>query len=139
MSDEGVARLKNIKADVVLASNLLEHVESPILGLLNLTRIADKGSVLIITGPSQYPYHPDPIDNGFRPGRDFVSHLLPEFETLIDRTYLAGPICSATRQKASLVRSLIMGALAVAKREQHPQQKAFFLTKFYVYVGVRRL
>ena len=68
----------NQEYDVIIASNILEHVESIDLAIKNLQILCKKGGLLIVTGPTIYPYHPDPIDNLFRPNK---SELLYMFQT----------------------------------------------------------
>jgi SAM-dependent methyltransferase len=55
--------------DIVLASNLLEHVQQSQLGTVigNLFRLVRPGGVVIITVPFNLPKHERPIDNMLRP------------------------------------------------------------------------
>ena len=55
------------RGDVVLCSNLLEHVTDRELVANRLREVTAPGGVLIVTAPHVYPYHPDPIDTLFRP------------------------------------------------------------------------
>ena len=54
-------------ADIFLVSNLIEHVEDIRETFSVIAGLMDNQSVLICSGPVIYPYHPDPIDNMFRP------------------------------------------------------------------------
>jgi SAM-dependent methyltransferase len=54
-------------ADLTLCTNLLEHVTDRAAVIRNLHAITKPGGWLIVTVPHRYPYHPDPIDTGFRP------------------------------------------------------------------------
>jgi SAM-dependent methyltransferase len=64
-----IDKLNNLeeKYDLVLCFNLLEHVKNPKETIKNIERLVEKKGTLIITVPYCYPYHPDPIDNLFRP------------------------------------------------------------------------
>jgi hypothetical protein len=54
--------------DVFLISNLLEHLEDPQIFMSTLAAGGKgKGKTYIFSGPSSFPYHPDPLDNRFRP------------------------------------------------------------------------
>jgi SAM-dependent methyltransferase len=79
--------------DLVLCANLLEHVTDRATVLSNLHALTRPGGRLIVTVPHRYPYHPDPIDTGFRPS---PSELAIEVSSLftIEETYLieASPV-----------------------------------------------
>jgi len=77
-------KLISMNADVVLMSNLLEHIPDPKKGLISIARIMPKGSLLILTGPRRYPYHPDPIDNGYRPSKRSLIRDITEDFVVID-------------------------------------------------------
>ncbi len=66
----------------VLLTNLLEHVhhERRHQVCSILSAMMDKQSLLIITVPFSYPYHPDPIDTMFRPEPTEVAQMFPSFE-----------------------------------------------------------
>jgi hypothetical protein len=54
-------------ADIYLVSNLIEHVRDIRETFRIIAGLMGNQSVLICSGPVIYPYHPDPIDNMFRP------------------------------------------------------------------------
>ncbi len=73
-------RLQSLSPDVVLCSNILEHV-ADIAEFCAALNVLGRNAQLLITCPRNYPYHPDPIDNGFRPdaleiGEKFPNHRL---------------------------------------------------------------
>lgn len=53
--------------DVILCSNLLEHVINPEEICRCIEDCVKEGGFLIVTVPHLYPYHNDPIDTMFRP------------------------------------------------------------------------
>jgi len=81
---EGRAALKANGTRSVLCSNLLEHVTiAPWDALDLLTSLVAPGGYVIVTGPTVFGLHPDPIDNGFRPtAREVAEHLPSEFEVV---------------------------------------------------------
>jgi len=117
-------RLRNCGARTLLCCNLLEHVPDPIDLARVLTSLLSPGAVLIVTVPQSYPYHPDPIDTGFRPTPTELAGLFQGCqvlvaETLTDVTYardLASQGLAGLRKGA---RSLV-GAL----RPFHPIGRA---------------
>jgi SAM-dependent methyltransferase len=55
------------QGDIVLCSNMLEHVTDRELVVTRLRDLTAPGGLLVVTVPHVYPYHPDPIDTMFRP------------------------------------------------------------------------
>ena len=67
LTDSGQKTIKELHAKVFLVSNLLEHIPLALDGINQLKKLVEPNSYLILTGPKSFPYHPDPIDNMFRP------------------------------------------------------------------------
>lgn len=59
----------------VLLSNLLEHVTDRAAVAAACEAIAGPGGLVLVTVPSSYPYHADPIDSGFRPAPEELAAL----------------------------------------------------------------
>jgi|688.fasta_scaffold25178_1 hypothetical protein len=68
---------KICNANIYLVSNLLEHVVDVKVTINKIAELMGQNSILICSGPVDYPYHPDPIDNHFRPktAEDFEEKL----------------------------------------------------------------
>jgi SAM-dependent methyltransferase len=62
--------------DLVLCTNLLEHVTDRAGTVENLKRVVTARGLLLLTVPKRYPIHADPIDTGFRPRATELSALL---------------------------------------------------------------
>lgn len=60
-------KLKTNRYDVVLCSNLLEHVINPVEICNGMEDCVKKRGYILVTVPCLYPYHNDPIDTMFRP------------------------------------------------------------------------
>jgi hypothetical protein len=74
-------KLSGIKASLTLCNNLLEHLDDYHLFAEMIKEIVpEKGGILIVSVPFSYPYHPDPIDNGYRPTPDELADLFRGFE-----------------------------------------------------------
>lgn len=69
-------------ADVVLCCNLLEHVENPKLVIPQIDQAVRDNGLVVFDGPKDYPYHPDPIDNMFRP------QTAEEWDALVPPTWV---------------------------------------------------
>jgi len=73
-----ITQLKNsVGAQAVLVSNLLEHVTDRELIAKSVLELVPAGGLLFVSGPHNYPYHPDPIDTRFRPSLSEVHALFP--------------------------------------------------------------
>lgn len=97
MEPEGREILINTKPKIILVSNLLEHVLDPFVALNYITDLLPSGGILILTGPRRYPYHPDPIDNMFRPRKSELRRLLaPKFEILRLDIVASGSVLTAS-------------------------------------------
>ena len=85
ITDAGfVERLTStVPAKAVCVSNLLEHVTDPEGMARAALALVPSGGLIFVSGPQHYPYHADPIDNGFRPTVPEVHQLFPG-TTLID-------------------------------------------------------
>ena len=64
-------------ADVVLCSNLLEHVLDREMVAGRLALLTKPGGYLIVTVPHVYRYHEDPIDTLYRPTNKQLEALFP--------------------------------------------------------------
>ena len=59
--------LRSLGVRSIIISNLLEHVRHRASVAEASLRVVKSGGYVIVTGPKDYPYHPDPIDTMFRP------------------------------------------------------------------------
>jgi hypothetical protein len=83
LTAKGQSLIKEKQARVFLVSNLLEHVPNAVEGIEKLKSLMEPGTFLILTGPRTFPYHPDPIDNMFRPNNSELRRLLEtDFEII---------------------------------------------------------
>jgi hypothetical protein len=80
LEDDAVfAELRRRAPRSVLSSNLLEHLEPARRALCcaRMMELVAPGGYLIVSVPRAFPYHPDPIDTGFRPGVGELAGLFP--------------------------------------------------------------
>jgi hypothetical protein len=64
--------------DIIFATNLLEHVKNYKNAANNIRKIISIGGYLCVSCPREFPYHPDPIDNGLRPSLIELKNLFPK-------------------------------------------------------------
>ncbi|HXV85294.1 MAG TPA: hypothetical protein VD793_01275 [Gemmatimonadales bacterium] len=74
----------------VLCSNVLEHVPDRVSLSRRLQGLVPAGGYLLVTVPRRFPYHPDPIDTGFRPGVKELSALFPDLKVTVGEEVDAG-------------------------------------------------
>jgi SAM-dependent methyltransferase len=67
LSDDGLAALRAVGARSVLCSNMLEHVADREQAIAAVAALVPPGGYLVLSVPSAFPYHPDPIDTLYRP------------------------------------------------------------------------
>jgi SAM-dependent methyltransferase len=79
-----IATLEGVGSDydVAICTSLLEHVVDRRDTTRNICRVVRPGGVLILTVPSRYPIHLDPIDTGFRPTPAELRELVPWSDVL---------------------------------------------------------
>ena len=62
-----IRQIKNLSPDVIICSNLLEHLEDRTAFCAGLSQMMGESTLLIVSVPYKFPYHEDPIDTLFRP------------------------------------------------------------------------
>ncbi len=82
-----VATLEGVDGswDVVICTNLLEHVEDRGETVRNIQRVVKPAGMLVLTVPKRYPIHHDPIDTGFRPSARELRELLGWTDVLVEQ------------------------------------------------------
>lgn len=68
--------------DIVLCSNLLEHVLDANSMCDGIAKCVSNDGYIIITVPRLYPYHNDPIDTLFRPSPTELAGFFPTFDVV---------------------------------------------------------
>lgn len=80
--EQFVARLRGYGFRSLFCSNVLEHVPEPGKLAASLVDILPTGAWLLVSCPRVFPYHPDPVDTGFRPQVAELAGLFPDCELL---------------------------------------------------------
>lgn len=60
-------RIRALQPRAVFCTNMLEHVSDRPLVCAAIRSLLPVGGLAYVSVPRHYPYHPDPIDNGYRP------------------------------------------------------------------------
>lgn len=75
-----ISKLKEQKIDVVICSNLLEHLTNRGFLIDALNEILPENGFVIITVPYRFPFHKDPIDTMYRPSVEQLAGLFPSMK-----------------------------------------------------------
>lgn len=133
-SEGALGVLSALDCNTFLVSNLLEHVGriEDVVSLLD--QLVPAGRTLIVTGPKLFPYHPDPIDNMFRPSRLELERLFPSFEIQEFRVVKSPNVmCATTTGLWQHVRShlaFFRQRLAVSNSERPPLERLLPVSAF---------
>jgi SAM-dependent methyltransferase len=116
------ASLRRYDADLLLCSNLLEHVTSPPDLIAACADIVSPGGYCLITVPRSYPYHPDPLDTMYRPSPTELAQLLPSWSVVRAEEISCGGLIDELAQSengfAALLRRAARAALPFYKRKE---------------------
>lgn len=116
------ARLARYSADLLICSNMLEHLPEIQPFVDACARVVRPGGLCLITVPRSFPYHPDPLDTMYRPTPQQVAALLPDWEIVEAADVAAGnlreEIAAEPRPATALIRQIVRAALPFY-RPQH--------------------
>ena len=118
MDDAFIELLRAREPRSVLVSNLLEHVPDPPRVARAILDILPAGAYVFVSGPRDWPYHPDPIDNGLRPSPQQLAALFPGTRLLHGATLASDPVWrwpEADRNGGSLASTLVRLCLPMYK------------------------
>lgn len=86
--EAGYDQLRGHCPDIILTSNLLEHVESIDSLISNLANYLNNDYYIVVSGSRFFSYHADPIDNLFRPSKKELRNIFAKFGfILVAHTY----------------------------------------------------
>ena len=96
-TNSGQELIKKLEGNLYLISNLLEHIPDYMVGIESIKSMLKTGDLLILSGPKSFPYHPDPIDNMFRPSiSELNSYFTSDFEIIDLRIVRSGTVLFST-------------------------------------------
>jgi hypothetical protein len=109
-SPDFLKQVANMRFKSFFCSNLLEHLVNREEICRALLHMIPSGGYFFMSAPQFYPYHPDPIDTGFRPS-------ILELAALFPGTYLAKSC-------------VVTGSTLLGIRRRDPLVLAFTLLRF---------
>jgi len=74
--------MAGMRADVLLCCNILEHLTDPHGFAAACGNLVRAGGYMVVSVPSSYPYHPDPIDTMLRPTPCELGAFFPDWKVI---------------------------------------------------------
>ena len=107
-------RLRGYKADLLVCSNLLEHLIEPQRFATACAELVQEGGYGLFSVPLSYPYHPDPIDTKLRPTAKELAAMMPDWAMVRSAEIEAGNYWQDLQKGASPMSTLIRQIARVA-------------------------
>lgn len=107
-------RLQQHDANLLVCSNLLEHLTDPRAFAQACGDLVPEGGYGLFSVPSSYPYHPDPIDTMLRPSPAELAAFLPGWTVVRSTELEVGNYWQDLRRAGRPVLRLIRHAARVA-------------------------
>ncbi|WP_149480408.1 hypothetical protein [Mycolicibacterium sp. P1-18] len=126
----------------IMCNNMLEHVADIKQVCSALSTICPPTGRLFLSVPCEYPYHPDPIDNGFRPDIERLKLLLDEwgFDLELGEVVHCGGYAEKVREKPQLLLRdlylLLIGAFRPGKFRMLRENYRFWRKEYTVSCAV---
>lgn len=79
---EFIRELKSQQYNIVICTNVLEHVPNRAAIVRALRDLCEPGVFLVLSVPRVYPYHYDPIDTMYRPNLEQLVNSFPGFKCI---------------------------------------------------------
>lgn len=128
-SQDVLEKIRSVESDIIVCSNMLEHVEDIGCFAKILSSLVGPGCLLIVTVPFIYPYHPDPIDNSFRPTPHEIAGLFKDL--IVKKSEI---VESSTCYFRSIVNRGVPGVLKFILRLVFPVNGFHCWRKEWVYL-----
>jgi SAM-dependent methyltransferase len=101
------SHLKRHRAQLLICSNLLEHLEDPRAFARACGDLVVEGGYGLFSVPFSYPYHPDPIDTMLRPSPRELAEFLPGWTLVKSGELAAGSFWEDLRKTGQPVSRLL--------------------------------
>jgi SAM-dependent methyltransferase len=114
------AELKGRGFRTLLIANMLEHVRDRAAVTAACEEIVGPGGLILVTVPSSFPYHADPIDTGYRPRPEALAAAFRGSEALLveevaGRTWREEIAARGSSVWRELVKTLGFGLISFAR------------------------
>ncbi|MFA5834006.1 MAG: hypothetical protein WDA22_11080 [Bacteroidota bacterium] len=102
-----VNQLKKYDSDVIICSNVLEHITDKKIFCDSLCKILSKKTIVLVSVPYKFPYHPDPIDTEYRPDFEQLKNAFPLLQCIEGKEVDCGWYFSYVNSQFSLVSKCV--------------------------------
>ena len=116
------ARLQRYEADLLVCSNLLEHLTEPELFAKACGELVKESGYGLFSVPLSYPYHPDPIDTMLRLTPSQLAALMPNWTIVRAEEIQAGNYWRDLRESGSGLSRLVRQVGRVAMPFYRPSR-----------------
>jgi len=82
--------IKKFHPKSAICCNLLEHVVNPTVVSCSIVEMLPESGLIFASCPRSYPYHPNPIDNRYRPNPQELASIFPGCDILFADTVNCG-------------------------------------------------
>jgi len=134
--------IKAMNPKALLCNNILEHITDRDIFCNACSHLLPKDGLLFVSVPYKYPYHPDPVDTGFRSDIDGIKGLFKDFEIIDGEIITFGNyLLNLTKRKKLLLRDaylIFAGMVRPDKWKVLLDNYRFFLSPFKVTCSVLR-
>ncbi|BBX17999.1 hypothetical protein [Mycolicibacterium duvalii] len=134
------AEIRKLGVRSVMCNNMLEHVTDIDGVCAALAQICPPNGLLFVSVPHEYPFHPDPIDNGFRPNLEELARVLgPGFELRKGQVVNCGNYKDKIRHGPGLLRrdlKLVIGARDPIKMRILRENYRFWTSQYKISCAV---
>lgn len=103
-----IAELQKLKADLIICSNLLEHILDRDIFIHSISAILKKDGLLVVSVPYSYPYHSDPIDTLYRPSISGIINDFRNFQLMEGKIVKSGMLYNAWYGHYSFYKRLFL-------------------------------
>jgi len=142
---EVISKINKFNPEIILLSNLLEHIEKRDEFITNLLKIIKQNTLLIVTVPYKFPYHADPIDTMFRPSPEELAIEFPSLR-LIQGIIISGGLYPNFSEHLFIKKSInnILSLIRLFAPFYHPStyletiKKRFLNTKVTIAVFIKQ-
>lgn len=110
------------RADVLLCCNILEHLTDPHRFAAACGNLVRPGGYMVVSVPSSYPCHPDPIDTMLRPTPGELGAFFPDWKVIAAEVLTTDTFLDETLKKDGGASILLKHVLKVLVPFYRPRQ-----------------
>jgi hypothetical protein len=112
-------RIKSMNPKALFCNNILEHVTNRDMFCNACSELLPIDGLLFVSVPYKYPYHPDPIDTGFRSDIKNIKYLFKNFEIIDGQIITFGNyLLNLKKRKKLFIRDIYLIFAGIMKPDK---------------------